>query len=104
MAVDILDKRLVGDPYVVGDSRKQASDPLHNLATHLLAAQLNFGAGACTTPEAQQAVADAVALLVQYSFDGNSHDQLKKNDPDAQLANDLAGILDSYNNGEFCGS
>jgi hypothetical protein len=43
-AVNILDMRTL-------DGKKVASDPLHNLATHLLAAQLNFGAGACTTQE-----------------------------------------------------
>ena len=103
VAVDILDKRLVGDPTLVGDDRKVASNPLHNLATHLLAAQLNFGAGACTTQDVLDAALDAEQLLDQYNFDGNGHDNLRKNHPDAQLANQLAAYLDAYNNGLFCG-
>lgn len=95
-AVLILDKRDL-------DGKKQASDPLHNLATHLLAAQLNFGAGACTTQDVLDAALEAEELLDKYNFDGYGHDQLKKKDPDAQLANDLAEYLDDYNNGEFCG-
>ncbi|MGD8794374.1 MAG: hypothetical protein PVF47_17625, partial [Anaerolineae bacterium] len=103
VAVDILDKREVGDPAIVGDGKKAANDPLHNLATHLLAAQLNFGAGACTTQEALDAALAAETLLDQYNFDGDGHDPLPKKSDDAALANELAGILDAYNNGEFCG-
>jgi hypothetical protein len=103
VAVDILDKRRVDEPEVVGDGRKVASDPLHNLATHLLAAQLNFGAGACTTQEVLDAALEAEELLDKYNFDGDGHDILKKKDADVQLANDLANYLDRYNNGEFCG-
>jgi hypothetical protein len=103
VAVDILDKREIGDPTVIRDGKKRASDPLHNLATHLLAAQLNFGAGACTTQEVLDAALDAEELLDKYNFDGAGHDPLKKKDPDAQLANDLAEYLDQYNNGAFCG-
>lgn len=103
VAVDILDKRRVGDDAVVGDGRKVASDPLHNLATHLLAAQLNFGAGACTTEGVLEAALQAESLLDKYNFDGDGHDNLKKNSPDGQLANTLAGQLDDYNNGLACG-
>ena len=69
----------------------------------LLAAQLNFGAGACTTPEVLQAALQAETLLDKYDFDGNGHDQLSKKSPDVQLANDLATYLDDYNNGMYCG-
>jgi hypothetical protein len=103
VAVDILDKRMVGVPTIIKDGRKKASDPLHNLATHLLAAQLNFGAGACTTQEVLEAALAAEQLLDKYNFDGNSHDKLSKKHPDAALANQLADYLDRYNNGEFCG-
>lgn len=103
VAVDILDKREVGDPAVVGDGKKQASDPLHNLATHLLAAQLNFGAGACTTQEVLDAALEAEQLLDKYNFDGNSH-TMPKRSGDAAVANQLATLLDNYNNGEFCGN
>lgn len=95
-AVLILDKRDL-------DGKKQASDPLHNLATHLLAAQLNFGAGACTTQDVLDTALEAETLLDTYNFDGYGHDQLKKKDPDAELANQLAEYLDEYNNGAFCG-
>lgn len=83
--------------------RKKASDPLHNLAAHLLAAQLNFGAGACTTQEVLDAALNAEELLDEYDFDGDGHDNLKKKDPDVQLAHELAQYLDEYNNGEYCG-
>jgi hypothetical protein len=103
VAVDILDKRLVGDEDVVGDGKKVASDPLHNLATHLLAAQLNFGAGACTTQGVLDAALDAETLLDKYDFNGNTHKKLDRKSPDIGLAGYLAGYLDDYNNGEFCG-
>jgi hypothetical protein len=103
VAVDILDKREIGDPDIVGDGKKQASDPLHNLATHLMAAQLNFASGACTTQEVRDAAMAAEQLLDKYNFDGTGHDSLKKKDPDAALANSLAEYLDYYNNGNVCG-
>jgi len=105
LAVDILDKRLVGDPSIVADGRKVASDPFHNLATSLLAAQLNFGAGACTTQDVQDAALEAEALLDAVDFDGNEYalrGNAKKSD-EGILANELAVYLDDYNNGEFCG-
>ena len=95
-AVNILDKRSFS-------GKKKASDPLHNLATHLLAAQLNFGAGACTTQEVLDAALEAEELLDKYDFNGWGHDPLPKKSADAGLANELAGYLDDYNNGEFCG-
>ncbi len=49
-AVEILDQRVVAINGKVGDGKKLASDAARTLAMHLLAAQLNFGAGACTTP------------------------------------------------------
>lgn len=94
-AVLILDKRDL-------DGKKQASDPLHNLATHLLATQLNFGAGACTTQDVLDWALAAENLLDTYNFDGYGHDPLKKKDPDAQTANELAEWLDRYNNGAYC--
>lgn len=108
VAVDILDKREVGIKDELKDGKKKASDPLHNLATHLLAAQLNFGAGACTTQDVLNAALMAEELLDKYDFDGDGYNgnlkQKGKNaNPDAQLANDLASYLDMYNNGEFCG-
>jgi len=95
-AVLILDKRNF-------NGKKVSSDPLHNLATHLLAAQLNFGAGACTTQDVLDAALDAEELLDKYNFDGYGHDPLPKKSSDVNLANQLANYLDQYNNGEFCG-
>lgn len=103
VAVDILDKRAVGDPNVVGDGKKMASDPLFNLATHLLAAQLNFGAGACTTEEVDDAALAAEELLDKYNFDGLGHDAIPKKSSDGNVANQLAKYLDEYNNGMYCG-
>jgi hypothetical protein len=103
IAVDILDKRLVDDPEILKDGKKKSSDPLHNLAAHLLAAQLNFGAGACTTQEVLDAALEAEELLDKYNFDHDGHDRLSKKSSDADLANELANYLDRYNNGEFCG-
>lgn len=111
---DILDDNLLfpitgcEDPVLILDKRdlngkKKASDPLHNLATHLLAAQLNFGAGACTTQDVLDAALAAETLLDAYDFDGYGHTLKGKKSDDADLANQLAEYLDSYNNGEFCG-
>jgi len=98
IAVLILDKRRVHD------GKKDASDPLVNLATHLLAAQLNFGAGACTTQEALDAALAAEELLDAYDFLlGYSYKKNELSKADASLANELAGYLDDYNNGMFCG-
>ncbi|MDH4116000.1 MAG: hypothetical protein OEW30_01245 [Acidimicrobiia bacterium] len=93
-AVRILDKRSIDD------GTKRASDGAYNLASQLLAAQLNLSAGA----ETCQAVVDAVnagqTLLASIDFDGTgSYLKGKK----AAQANALAAILDAYNNGELCG-
>jgi hypothetical protein len=103
LAVLILDKR------DVESGKKKASDPLINMATHLLAAQLNLGAGACVPDgevydgmDLHGLVLAAEQLLDQYDFDGTAGLLPKKSD-DGDRANELAGILDLYNNGEFCG-
>ncbi len=98
-AVDILDKR------DIQNGKKKASDAAYGLAAQLLAAQLNLSAGA----ETCQAVVDAVnagqTLLADIGFDGTG-DYFKgkdKNSPQKQEANELAAILDAYNNGDLCG-
>ncbi len=96
-AVLILDKRNF-------DGKKVASDPLHNLATHLLAAQLNFGAGACTTQDVLDAALAAETMLDKYDFDGYGHEKLDKKSEDISIINALATYLDEYNNGMYCGS
>jgi len=101
-AVEILDQRKVTLNGIVGDGKKLASDPLRTLAMHLLAAQLNFGAGACTTPEVLDAALQAETLLDQKNFDGKTTITLTKAQK-AQALN-LAKYLDNYNNGMYCGS
>ncbi|MDF1597978.1 MAG: hypothetical protein P1T08_18030, partial [Acidimicrobiia bacterium] len=114
IGVDILDKREIGVPALVGDGDKMASDPAFNMATALLAAKLNLGAGAETCSAVVDAVADADALLVSIDFngypDGNSAwdgkgkppSYFDKKDPLAAEANALATLLDDYNNGLLC--
>jgi hypothetical protein len=96
-AVNILDKRTL-------EGKKVASDPFHNLATHLLAAQLNFGAGACTTPEVLAKALEAEILLDKVNFNGLTYIKPDKKSSDIALANSLATYLDDYNNGMYCGS
>lgn len=93
--VSILDQR------DLESGRKRASDAAYTLAMHLLAAQLNFAAGAEQCPEATQAVADGQALLAAIGFDGMGR-YLRPNDPLYQQALALAETLDQYNNGELC--
>jgi hypothetical protein len=77
---------------------KQASDPAYNLAAQLLAAKLNFQAAkkVCTT--AGQAVLDAQALLVKYNFVGTGTYAKKMSAADVVTANNLATLLDNFNN------
>ncbi|TLN24846.1 hypothetical protein FDZ71_01745 [bacterium] len=92
----VLDKR-----DVVSD-KKKASDAAFNLATHLMAAQLNFAAGAGSCPQATQAAADAQALLIRLGFNGTGSYLVKSNAADYKLAQSLAATLDAYNNGMLC--
>jgi hypothetical protein len=93
--VSILDQR------DLDSGRKRASDAAYTLAMHLLAAQLNFAAGAATCPDAVDAVVAAEALLVSISFDGTGR-YLRPNNPLYQEALALAYTLDQYNNGNLC--
>jgi hypothetical protein len=74
--------------------KKLASDPAFNLAAQLVAAELNYKAGAATTVTAQ--INQAVLLLGKYQFDGNTHTNISK--ADAAIMNALATALDHYNN------
>jgi hypothetical protein len=98
-AVNILDKSDL-------NGKKKASDAAYNLATALLAAKLNFAAGAATCQAAQDAAMAAQQLLDNINFTGTG-DYLtsKAKGPAAtqrNLANQLAAILDQYNNGNLC--
>ena len=75
---------------------KTASDPAFNLAAQLLAAELNYTAGAAKATTATNAINQAVTLLGKYQFDGNSHTTITT--ADAATMNSLATILDNYNN------
>ena len=77
--------------------KKQASDPAFNLAAQLLAAELNYVAGAGRTPAATIAINQAVVLLGNYDFNGNGYTG-KILPADVATMNSLAKALDDYNN------
>jgi hypothetical protein len=81
--------------------KKMASDAAYTLAMHLLAAQLNFGAGAETCAAAQDAALAAEQLLGEYDFDGTGKYLRPKGETksDYYYALDIAELLDQYNNG-----
>ena len=103
-AVEILQMRVVSLNGRVGDGKVLASDPARQLARNLLAAQLNLGAGACSTPAVLSAVVAAETLLDKYDVDGKSTTAypIGKKGSDAALARTLSGYLDGYNNGLVC--
>jgi len=103
-AVEILQMRVVSVNGRVGDGKVLASDPARQLARNLLAAQLNLGAGACSTSAVLSAVVAAEALLDKYDVDGKSSTAypIGKKGSDAALARSLSGYLDGYNNGLVC--
>ncbi|GAA1910016.1 MSCRAMM family protein [Nocardioides marmoribigeumensis] len=74
--------------------KKMASDPAFNMAAQLVAAQLNYKAGAATTVTTQ--INQAVKLLGKYNFNGNTHATISAADKTAMNA--LATTLDKYNN------
>ena len=97
-AVNILDKR------DINSGRKKASDAAYGMAAQLLAAMVNLSSGAETCPEVVDAVNEGSILLFDIGFDGTG-DYFKgkdKNSPLKQEANDLAYMLDEYNNGNLC--
>ena len=89
-AVRLLDKS------TIDTNKKMASDPAFNLAAQLLAAELNFTAGAAKNGTVISAVNQAVLLLGKYKFDGKTHTKISA--ADATTMNNLATILDNYNN------
>lgn len=93
-AVSILDRR------DIDSGKKRGSDAAYNLAMHLLAAQMNFAAGAETCQEAQNAALEVEELLDKHDFIGEGS-YLRKH-PDSAIALELAETLDQYNNGELC--
>jgi hypothetical protein len=85
----------------IGTGKKMASDAAYTLMRALLAARLNFAAGACVTPEVQEKALEAEALLCSIGFDGSGK-YLRPKDSEYGLALELANYLDLYNNGEYC--
>jgi hypothetical protein len=98
VAVDILDKRYVGDASKVGDGAKAASNPAVNAAAQLLAYKLNLQLGANTNCSAAVTAAKNIdKYLSQLGYDGNNPTKVT----DAKIAANLnyaSSILDAYNN------
>lgn len=90
-AVSLLDKRDFS-------GNKRAGDPLYNMAAQLVAAQLNYGAGAKKCNAVTEAISLANGLLNAYKFDGTGSYTSKLAPADAIKANNQAQRLDDYNN------
>jgi cysteine-rich repeat protein len=98
-AVSILDQR------DIASGKKMSSDSAYTLAMHLLAAELNFGAGAERCEWASDAMLYARDLLCQIDFNGTGSYLRPKGRTydDYYDALDLKDLLDDYNNGRLCG-
>jgi hypothetical protein len=86
-------------------NKKHANDAAYTLAMHLLAYQLNQGAGAYTCPGMTAIEQEAILLLAKYKFNSTGDYLLGNNNKtktDYNRALKLASILDSYNNGATC--
>ena len=86
----------------VETGKKRASDAAFRLARHLLAAQLNYAAGAGQCTEATEAIAAAEALLISLDFNGTGKTYLRPKNSEYDTAVELGYILDQYNNGLLC--
>jgi hypothetical protein len=89
-AVNLLNKT------TIDGKTKSSSDPAFNLAAQLLAAELNFTAGAGKNGTVVTTVNLAVKLLGKYKFNGLTHDKISA--ADVNTMNNYATILDNYNN------
>jgi hypothetical protein len=94
--VSILDQRSLDG------GKKNASDAGYTLAMHLLAAQLNFAAGADSCQTAQDAALAAENLLDEIDFIGTGRYLRPKDGQQYTDALALGEILDQYNNGNVC--
>jgi len=99
-AVSLLNKSTVA-----ASPKKMASDPAYNLASQLMAVELNLqgGAGACGGLPSYRA--QSQALLSKYAFNGTSPyttGASKMTAADQSLANVLASKLDHWNNDTLC--
>ena len=98
-AVAVLDQRDLNN-----DNKKRGGDAAYMLARNLLAAYLNYGAGACMHPDVTDAMTEAQALLVGEGFDGTGQYWKGGKNAAAERAYALylSNILDEYNNGMYC--
>jgi hypothetical protein len=82
--------------------KKMASDPVFNMTAQLVAAQLNYFAGAGTNGPTTSNITKAVVLINgKYHFNGDTYTNgttQKLSAADTTLANCLAKQLDNYNN------
>ena len=83
------------------NGKKSASDPIFNMTAQLVAALLNLKAGAATCGNLDQTIAQALTLLSVHNFNGNTYTP-KLTAAEATYANQLATILDNYNNTSAC--
>jgi hypothetical protein len=95
-AVNILDKSDLS-------GKKLASDPAFNLAAQLLAAQLNYTAGAKQCAAATANIANAQTLLAGVKFNGTGTYAKALGNAGSAQANALATKLDQYNNNNPAG-
>ena len=94
-AVSLLNKS------TIDGKKKMASDPAFNMAAQLLAAKLNVVAGAGACQAAADAIAQGQALLAAIDFVGTTTYK-KMTAAQVTQANNLATILDKYNNNLLC--
>jgi hypothetical protein len=103
-AVNILDHR------DIDSGKKMSNDAAYDLARNLFAYRLNEAAGACQSPEADQAALEGQALLAGIDFNGTGpHLRPAKGKKNGGIdlyteALRLSKILDEYNNGLLCDS
>jgi hypothetical protein len=88
-AVSLLNKTPFG-------AKKAASDPAFNMAAQLVAAELNYYAGAGQKAAATSAINAAVKILGKYHFNGTNY-QGNISNADKATMNSLANTLDLYN-------
>jgi hypothetical protein len=111
IAVDLLNKRPVGDPALLADKARRASDPVYNSVAQLVAFELNqllnangTGSAACQT-KASQAAQLMQRFLTYIDFrrtaDSSLYTMPSNLTRAAQIRTDLlylANVVDDYNN------
>jgi hypothetical protein len=94
------------DMRTVDRNRKQANDAAYYVAMSLMAARANVHAGAAQCQQTLELMDAGQALLLAVGFDGTgSYLKSPKGKADAtqfNLAREIGGLLDEYNNGLLC--